>query len=128
MWLRCSIRYTYLALILTLAVAIAIVFSTPTAGAGAAEEKIFALVIVDGAVADGNRTIRVTEGDRVKLVWSADRDTEIDLHGYAIKGVVGPEETLDMAFTAAATGRFPITGHGPGGAHVTLGYLEVHPR
>ncbi|MCP4330164.1 MAG: hypothetical protein GY791_17205 [Alphaproteobacteria bacterium] len=91
-------------------------------------EKMFELDIVDDRLADSDRPLRVGEGDRVTLIWTTDRTADIHLHGYNVKAAVEPGQATEMSLTANATGRFPITTHGSDGAHLTLQYLEVHPR
>ncbi len=81
----------------------------------------------------GMKVIRVTQGDTVKLHWTADEATRLHLHGYDVETSVKPGSASPMTFRAHATGRFPITAHGDhshGGQHgeTTLIYLEEHPR
>ena len=57
-----------------------------------------------------------------------------DVHGYDIELEVEPGKTAVMAFTARATGRFPIEEHKPdargGHSHgeAPLARIEVYPR
>jgi FtsP/CotA-like multicopper oxidase with cupredoxin domain len=78
------------------------------------------------------RTIAVNRGDTVEIRWSADRRTEVHLHGYDIMIAPDASQPQTMSFRARASGRFPIEVHGgPSGQHQThrvLIYLEVHPR
>jgi FtsP/CotA-like multicopper oxidase with cupredoxin domain len=87
----------------------------------------FELRIANGRLADAIRTIRVKRGDKVELVWSADRRTLVHLHGYDLEAAVDPAKPESMAFSARITGRFPIETHA-GSGHRVLIYLEVHPR
>ena len=58
----------------------------------------------------------------------------LHLHGYDIEQRVSAGAVAELAFTATATGRFPIEIHAPaeagGHAHegVPLAIIEVHPR
>jgi hypothetical protein len=93
----------------------------------------FDLQIADGRLTEARKVITVRRGDRVEINWRADRPTVLHLHGYDIEVAAGPDKTQPMAFTAHATGRFPIETHArPGetksGHHTVLLYLEVHPR
>jgi hypothetical protein len=99
----------------------------PDAGSGG-EVRQFEIRIRDGRASSGD--IRVSKGERVELIWTADTATELHLHGYDIERTLTAGERATMAFTAFATGRFPVTVHraGPGEQHETLLYLEVHPR
>jgi hypothetical protein len=95
--------------------------------AGGAEKRVIELAIRDGVLAREQRLIRVRQGDDVVLRWTTDRPISIHLHGYDIEKEVKPGPPTTMWFVARATGRFPITRHGPG-EETTLAYLEVHPR
>jgi hypothetical protein len=99
----------------------------PDASAGG-EVRQFEIRIRDGRASSGD--IRVSKGERVELIWTADTATELHLHGYDIERTLTAGERATMAFTAFATGRFPVTVHraGPGEQHETLLYVEVHPR
>ena len=78
--------------------------------------------------------MRVRQGDAVKLRWTTDRAIILHLHGYDIEAKVEPGAVTEMAFTARATGRFPIEEHRPnakGGhshAEAPLVRIEVYPR
>ena len=80
----------------------------------------------------GDRVIRLTQGQRVEIVWITDEAAELHMHGYDIRIEISPDGPAEMAFTAHATGRFPVTSHGfgdeRGHGHDTLAYIEVHPR
>lgn len=89
------------------------------------------LAIQNRSLGIEDSTLRVTEGNRIELVWTTDEAVELHLHGYDIELNVLESEPAVMAFEAHATGRFPITSHGFGDddhGHQTLLYLEVHPR
>jgi FtsP/CotA-like multicopper oxidase with cupredoxin domain len=94
-------------------------------------EQVFEVRIEGGEVADGLRTLRVTEGDRVRLRWTADAPTILHLHGYDIEQEVAPGRVTELQFEAYATGRFPIEVHAQGDAshhEAPLLVLEVYPR
>ena len=94
--------------------------------------KRIELVISERKVQREEKTIRVTQGESVELVWESDETAELHLHGYDISFEVSPEAPAIVTFQAHATGRFPITSHGFGGrkghGHETLIYIEVYPR
>ncbi len=106
------------------------------AGAPAlAAELTFDFKIERGRVPDTMRLIRVNEGDIVKLRWTSDQPLVLHLHGYDIEKRVVAGAVTELAFTAYATGRFPIHVHaqeaGAGGhAHedAPLAIIEVYPR
>lgn len=96
-----------------------------------AAELVFDLKIAHGRVADTMRLIRVTEGDIVRLRWTTDRPLVLHLHGYDIEKRVVPGRVTEMAFTAKATGRFPVEIHGQGGGghdEAPLVNVEVYPH
>jgi hypothetical protein len=94
--------------------------------------KRIELVISERKVQREEKTIRVTQGESVELVWQSDEAAELHLHGYDISFEVSPEAPAIVTFEAHATGRFPITSHGFGGeqghGHEALLYIEVYPR
>jgi hypothetical protein len=105
-----------------------------SAGAAAAE-LTFDIKIERGRVPDTMRLIRVTEGDVAKLRWTSDQPLVLHLHGFDIEKRIAPGAVTEFAFTAYATGRFPIhiheQGAGAGGhAHedLPLATVEVYPR
>jgi hypothetical protein len=94
--------------------------------------KRIELVISERKVQREEKTIRVTQGELIELVWQSDETAELHLHGYDISFEVSPETPAIVTFEAHATGRFPITSHGFGGeqghGHEALLYIEVYPR
>jgi hypothetical protein len=93
--------------------------------------RTFDIRIVERRVAQAQRVLRATEGERVELRWSADEALVLHLHGYHIEARVAPGEPAVMAFTARLTGRFPVALHGEGGEkhrHRALLHVEIHPR
>jgi hypothetical protein len=94
--------------------------------------KRIELVISERKVQREEKTIRVTQGESLELVWQSDESAELHLHGYDISFEVSPQAPVIVAFDAHATGRFPITSHGFGGqkghGHEALLYLEVYPQ
>jgi len=94
--------------------------------------KRIELVISERKVQLEEKTIRVTQGESLELVWESDEAGELHLHGYDISFEVSPEAPAIVTFEAHATGRFPITSHGFGGehghGHEALLYIEVYPR
>jgi hypothetical protein len=114
--------------LLAAALVVVLVIGVESGRADEPETRSIQLHVVDDALPDIDAPIRVSRGDAVMLRFTADRRTDIHVHGYDLKALVEPGATAELSFVARATGRFPITTHGPGGAHVTLQYLEVHPR
>lgn len=96
--------------------------------------KRIELVISERKVQLEEKTIRVTQGDSIELVWTSDEAAELHLHGYDISFEVSPAAPAIVTFKAHATGRFPITSHGfgaekgQGHGHEALLYLEVYPQ
>jgi hypothetical protein len=101
--------------------------------ATSAEELTFELSVERGRVRQAMRLIRVKQGDAVRLRWRSDRPLLLHLHGYDIETKIEPGAVAELAFTARATGRFPIHVHTPkqGGGHTheaPLVQVEVLPR
>lgn len=112
-----------------------LLFFVPTfvnADADEGSTKRIDLVISERKVQREEKTIRVTQGESLELVWQSDETAELHLHGYDISFEVSPEAPAIVTFQAHATGRFPITSHGFGGqkghGHEALIYIEVYPR
>jgi hypothetical protein len=101
--------------------------------ATSAEELTFELSVERGRVPQAMRLVRVKQGDAVRLRWRSDRPLLLHLHGYDIETKIEPGAVAELAFTARATGRFPIHVHTPkqGGGHpheAPLVQVEVLPR
>jgi hypothetical protein len=115
------------------AIAFALSLAASTAVAQGAEVT-YALRIESGRVPENMRLIHVTQGDVVKLEWSADRPSIVHLHGYDILKLITPEAVTELVFTARATGRFPVNLHGSAaetaghGHEDTLVTIEVYPQ
>jgi hypothetical protein len=105
-----------------------------TVAAAQSAEVTFDIRIEKGRVAQNMRLIRVKQGDAVRLRLSSDRPIVLHLHGYDIETKVESGKTADMAFTARATGRFPIEEHksdargGHSHGEAPLARIEVYPR
>ena len=100
-----------------------------------AAELTFDIKIERGRVPDRMRLIRVNEGDVVKLRLTSDQSIVLHLHGYDIEKRVAAGAITELAFTAYATGRFPIHVHaqgagagGPAHEDAPLAIIEVYPR
>jgi len=115
----------------------ALVLLLITAGSAAvlAAELTFDIKVERGRVPDTMRLIRVNEGDIVKLRWTSDQPLILHLHGYDIEKRIAAGAVTVLAFTAYATGRFPIHVHAQGtavGGHAhedaPLAIIEVYPR
>ena len=100
-----------------------------------AAELTFDLHIERGQLPEDMRTIRVKQGDVVKLRCTVDRRTTLHLHGYDIELRIEPGVVGELTFTARATGRFPLHVHGAAersGSHAheepPLATIEVYPQ
>ncbi|MGO1118868.1 hypothetical protein ACTL6U_09190 [Rhodovibrionaceae bacterium A322] len=90
-----------------------------------AEERVINLEIEARQLTASDNTFRLTQGDQVTLIWKADEDVDLHLHGYDLKATVTQQTPLTMTFTAHTAGRFPLSAHNFG--HATLLYLEIYP-
>lgn len=91
--------------------------------------KEISLAVEAGKLVGKQKSFRVTEGDRVRLMWRADKTGEVHLHGYDLKAMIGPGKSTVMEFDAAIAGRFGVELHGAGSQHHSkLVYIEVYPK
>jgi hypothetical protein len=95
----------------------------------------FEIPIVRDRVPPELRRLKVREGDRVILAWTAEEPMTVHVEGYDIVATVLPGKPATMEFDARRTGRFPIHGHASSGAsgghghgHRALSHIEVHPK
>jgi len=94
-----------------------------------AAERSFEVRIENGRVPEGSRTLRVSEGDSVRLAFRVDRPMTLHLHGYDIELRAEPGKVAEMKFVARATGRFPLHAHGAQAQNeALLLYVEVYPQ
>jgi hypothetical protein len=103
---------------------------TTVAGAQESAEKIFDLKLERGRVAQNLRRLRVTQGNDLRLRWTADAPIVLHLHGYDIEKKVVPGTVTEFRFKANAAGRFAVSIHRQGSAHHhdPVLVLEVYPR
>lgn len=97
-----------------------------------ANETVRVEIRIENRKVVGDQVIRLTQGQRVEIVWITDEAAELHMHGYDIRVEISPNAPAEMSFTAHATGRFAVTSHGFGGehghGHETLAYIEIHPK
>lgn len=117
------VRIAYLALASILVLGGLFVFLRPDRPAAAPEARSFELEIEGGGMEPAKVAVR--EGDRVTLSVTADRPTELHVHGCDLEEEVEPGPATTLFFEADSTGRFPIEDHGSG---AELGVLVVEPR
>ena len=98
-------------------------------------ERLVKLEIKQRSILDGLTSIRVGQGESIRLHWTSDEAVVLHLHGYDIEIPLLPNTPSEMILEASATGRFPITSHGFGASDsthhdhkLTLLYLEVYPN
>ena len=100
----------------------------------AADEVAFDLRIAGGRVDPAVATLRARRGDDVRLRITSDRAGTVHLHGYGFSAELAPQVPVTLAFTATATGRYPLHWHESGEPVSTrrhgpaLAHVEVHPR
>jgi FtsP/CotA-like multicopper oxidase with cupredoxin domain len=71
------------------------------------------------------RTLRFTEGERIRFRVKANQADEVHVHGYDLMKDVEPGQTVTFAFPATITGIFEIELEDAG---LPLGSLRVDPR
>ena len=86
--------------------------------------------IQGGQVAGGPADIKVTKGDTVRIVVSADAPDDIHLHGYDIEKPVKPGRPARFNFKANIEGIFEIESHvaEDAGRDPLVGKLTVEPN
>lgn len=103
-----------------------------TSDSNSLTQKIFTIEIKQRKVVGKSKTIRITQGDNVLIIWQSDEAAKLHLHGYDIEFNVSASEAKTLQFLATASGRFAITSHGfsnkKGHGHEALLYLEVYPN
>ena len=117
-----------------LIIAILPFFGFQRASAQLEQPRIFSITVSQGQVEANNRTIRVLQGDKIKMQWISDKSLILHLHGYdlTLNLLAGALGSIDVK--AHATGRYPVAIHHANkhkkSAHHggTVLYLEVHPR
>lgn len=118
---------------LALAIAAGLI-AAPALGDDPPPERVFEFAIEGGKLAGGARTVRVKQGEAVRLRWTADAPVMVHMHGYDLERRVEPGAVAEMAFTARATGRFTVYMHAPGAAPSShhhgppLVTVEIYPR
>jgi FtsP/CotA-like multicopper oxidase with cupredoxin domain len=82
-----------------------------------------------GRVAGGPADIKVTKGDTVRIVVSADAHDDIHLHGYDIEKPVEPGQPARFKFNANIEGIFELESHvaEDAGRNPLVGKLTVEP-
>jgi FtsP/CotA-like multicopper oxidase with cupredoxin domain len=104
--------------------------TTPTETTPAAPKPaVTRIQIRGGEVVGGPADIKVTKGDRVRIVVSADAPDDIHLHGYDIEKPVEPGKPARFNFTADIEGIFEIESHvaEDAGRDPLVGKLTVEP-
>lgn len=106
----------------------------PSAPSSTAAEQVQVWQLTHGELAPSQRLVAVLKGDRLRWRISSDSAGELHLHGYRLSVHVQPGQTVELAFTAHATGRFPVEWHpagdpaAPSTHHAApLAVLEVRP-
>lgn len=82
------------------------------------------LITVAGGSADRVQTYRVSLGDEIRLVVTADVTDEVHLHGYDLKAALAPGTAGVIDFVADIPGIFEIELEDAGSL---IGELEVSP-
>lgn len=69
------------------------------------------LVMKNGSIQGGVRSIKAKKNDRVRITVTSDRADEIHLHGYNIEKEVAPGKPVKFDFKANIEGIFEIESH-----------------
>ena len=94
-----------------------------------AEPPVNRIRLEGGQVVGGASDIKVTKGDTVRIVVSADAPDDIHLHGYDIEKPVEPGQPARFKFKANIEGIFEIESHvaEDAGSDPLVGKLTVEP-
>ena len=80
-------------------------------GGGGRATETTQIEIRGAEVAGGPAEIKVTKGERVRIVVASDADDELHLHGYDIEKEAGPGKPARFELTANVEGIFEIESH-----------------
>lgn len=116
-------RAASVALIVLAALTLAALFAVLRPTASGPQDRSFEITVPADAMTP--RDVTVSEGDRVTLRISADREIGFHLHGYDLKAAVRPGVPAVLEFRADLTGRFEIEDEE---TERPLGTLVVEPR
>ena len=94
-----------------------------------AEPPVSRIRLEGGQVVGGPADIKVTKGDSVRIVVSADAHDDIHLHGYDIEKPVEPGQPARFEIKADIEGIFEIESHvaEDAGRNPLVGKLTVEP-
>jgi plastocyanin len=123
-------RIGLLAVALVFAVVAVVIASSGGGDEGSGQTEQFERIeIRGGEVAGGPADIKVTKGDNVRIVVSADARDDIHLHGYDIEKPVEPGKPATFSFTADVEGIFELESHvaEDAGRDPLVGKLTVEP-
>jgi hypothetical protein len=96
--------------------------SAPAGPRAAPEARLIQVRVSAGRVSPAPGRVRVTVGERVRLVVRSDQADEIHVHGYDHTQDVEPGTPARLPFTADLQGAFEVELEG---AHLLLGTLQV---
>jgi hypothetical protein len=83
--------------------------------------------ISGGTPVGGVRSIEVTKGEQVKLLFSSDEAGEIHVHGYELEVELDVRKPVPLSFKADIDGKFEIELHAADGEHAPVAELTVQP-
>lgn len=87
--------------------------------------KTFNLTVKNRELTSGGGTLKVQQGDKVKLIITVDENEEFHLHGYDKSMELQKDQPAEVQFTASQTGSFEFELEKSG---TELGFLQVSPR
>ena len=98
-------------------------------GGGGRATETTRIEIRGAEVAGGPADIKVTKGDRVRIVVASDADDRLHLHGYDIEKEAGPGKPARFELTADVEGIFEIESHSAedAGRDPVIAKLTVEP-
>ena len=85
--------------------------SEDAASQPSSDEVVIQLPITDRGTTLTRDELQVSQGDTVRLVFEADEEGEIHLHGYDLTAEVAPGHPGELVFEAATAGAFALNFH-----------------
>lgn len=87
--------------------------------------KKFNLTVKNRELISNNGTLKVRQGDNIKLIITVDENEKFHLHGYDKSLALQKDQPAEVQFTADQTGNFEFELENSG---TELGFLQVSPR
>jgi len=88
---------------------------------------IHEISISNGNLVGNTNRVVIKKGQNVKLVFRSDTITKVHLHGYDIEKTVPVNDSVEIEFSANATGKFEVTSHNIDHSSHDSGHADKEP-